>query len=456
MNDTDRQQLDRLLDGDLSPEECDVLRVRLEADPEAVAYLADRATLVSDLRRSLTRRRLQRDAMASVLPGGRISSQHEVAPSFRRRWVIVAAAVAAILLLAMSGTLFFHSRCPGRDEVIAEIIELQEVLPTRQWQVGQRVALRAITLASGSVTLRLPRGVLLQLSGPLEAEFASATTLKLCRGKATADVGETGKGFVIETVNARVMDLGTRFGVAVGNAKETDVVVFDGTVEVYEPATNSAAQRPPITLTEGEAIRVDGSRKPQRARMIVLGTDARSLQDGTSADIVADVTDNVAERDFHRYYGLLRGVMGDGARLYTTGHSRTWHAMPGETFPEELVGADVVCTFYPARREKDLEITISLTRPCVLYVFPDGRQPVPDWLRRDFTDTGLQLRSGPWIPRGVDPESLPPGEAEKTYVPFGVWKRTISQPGPVVLGTPCASEHGDRQAMYGIAVKAIP
>ena len=35
-------------------------------------------------------------------------------------------------------------------------------------------------------------------------------------GKATVDVGEAGKGFIIETVNARVVDLGTRFGVAVG------------------------------------------------------------------------------------------------------------------------------------------------------------------------------------------------------------------------------------------------
>jgi hypothetical protein len=456
MNDTDRQQIDRLLDGDLSPEEWDALRGRLEADPGAIAYLADRAILVSDLRRSLTRRKLQRDVMASVLTGSHTPSQHGGASPFWRRWLTVVGAVAAILLLALGGFLFLHRRWTDRGEVIAEIIESQEVLPAHRWQAGQRVALREITLASGRVTLRLPRGILLDLRGPLDAEFASATTLKLFRGKATADVGETGKGFVIETVNARVVDLGTRFGVAVGKSNATDIVVFDGKVEVFEPAKNTAAQRPPITLTEGEAIRVDGSRKPQRARMIVLGTDARSLQDGTSADVVADVKDNVSERDFHRYYGLLRGAMGDGARAYTTGHTRTWHAMPGETFPEELVGADVVCTFYPARREKDLEITVLVTRPCVLYVFPDARQPVPDWLRRDFTDTGLRLRSGPWLPRGVDLDSLPPGEAGKTYVPFQVWKRTIAKPGPVLLGTPCASGHDDRQAMYGLAVKALP
>jgi hypothetical protein len=63
MNDSERQQLDRLLDNDLPLGERDAVQQRFVADAEAVTYFAKRAILVSDLRRSLKRRRLQHDTM---------------------------------------------------------------------------------------------------------------------------------------------------------------------------------------------------------------------------------------------------------------------------------------------------------------------------------------------------------------------------------------------------------
>ena len=91
MNEADRQQLDRLLDDDLSPEERNAVRGLLEADPEAVAYLADRAILVSDLRRSLKRRQLQRDAGAHPLgsmSSPKVSSLRPSSPrNLAKSWV---------------------------------------------------------------------------------------------------------------------------------------------------------------------------------------------------------------------------------------------------------------------------------------------------------------------------------------------------------------------------------
>ena len=449
MNTPDRQILDRLLDDDLSPAERGPILARLEADVEATVYLAERSLLLANLRASLERRRLQR-AVAVAVPGA-------ARPAWFGPWGPVQWAVAgALLILFTLGGYLARGPRGSAAAVVAEVVESQAAVPEAMWQAGARVSLRQVVLASGRVGLRLPNGVSLSLEGPLRAEFVSASRLRLRQGKATADVGKNGKGFIIETANARVVDLGTRFGVAVGASNETDVVVFEGKVDVFDPARRTAKSEPKITLGEGEAIRVGDSRKRRPVRMVALGADAQTLQGGAVSDIVGDVTDNLVAVGSQRFYGLVRASMGEGARLYTTGHSRTWHAPPGEAFPRELIGADVVCTFSAARREQDLEITIGVTRPCVLYVFPDARQPLPGWLRRDFTDTGLRLRSGPWLPRGVDPASLPPGEEEKTCVPYGVWKRTLARPGPVVLGTPCAPGHDDRLAMYGIAVKALP
>jgi hypothetical protein len=172
--------------------------------------------------------------------------------------------------------------------------------------------------------------------------------------------------------------------------------------------------------------------------------------------VVGAVTDNVADTTFRGYYGLLRGGMGEGARVYTTGHTHTWHALPGGSFPEELIGADGICTFGVDGKEAGLQITLQISQACDLYVMTDARVPAPEWVAKEFTDTGLHLRSGPWIPRGVPPEEYARFSAdESAYVPYTVWKKRIAVPGPVLLGSPVPDAGSKKAAMYGIAVKAI-
>jgi hypothetical protein len=92
-------------------------------------------------------------------------------------------------------------------------------------------------------------------------------------------------------------------------------------------------------------------------------------------------------------------------------------------------------------------------RPCELYVFPDARHPEPEWVRREFTNVGFQLRSGPWIPRGKTVETLTDADQKWLYVPHSVWKKKITQPGPIVLGSSLSAKGVLVRAMYGIAVK---
>lgn len=447
MNTPDRQLLSRLLEDDLSTEDRDQALTKLETDPEAVAYLAEQAIFVADLRQSLKRRKLQRAVATSMSPLPHIT----FLTKFIRAWPV---ATAAIALLALSTTLLFR-KWNGDPSVMVEIMTSESAMPAECWKAGQRVALRKMTLVSGHVGLRLNNGVMLALEGPLQAEFVSEMQLRLSQGSATADVGKDGKGFVIDTVNARVVDLGTRFGVSVGESNETDIVVFEGKVEVFDPAKAESKPQPKMTLTEGEAIRVDNSRKHQRARMVVLQRKAWRLQESKNTDLVSDVIDTVTTNNSNRFYGLVRAGMGEGARMYTTGHNRTWHPLPGETFPQELVGADVICTMDTDRHDEDLSITLVINRPCELYVFPDARYPEPEWVRREFTNVGFQLRSGPWIPRGKTVETLTEAEQKALYVPHSVWKKKIAQPGPIVLGSSLSAKGVLVRAMYGIAVKEV-
>jgi len=434
MNSDDREMLDQLLHGELSGPQHEAALKLLETDREAIAYYSDQAILLSDLRQSLRRRHLQRGLPVAVMR-----------PRWRRGFTWSAAAAALVVV----GLAIWHVYAG----VSVEVVDAQGL--DSDWRPGRKLAVNTLALEAGRVQLKLPKGVLVTFEAPFEVEFVSETMLHLRRGKAMADAGVNGKGFSIETSNAHVLDLGTKFGVAVTPDSATDVVVYEGSVEVTPPFTRGQPSRDKLTLGEGEGVRLGASRPSRRLPFVPLGKDGHFPDAAHSADLIGDITDNIIAGETHRFYGLIRGGMGDGARVYTTGHYRLWNALPGGKFPQELVGADAICTFSPDRNESGLEITLTLQRPCNLYVLADAIAPVPDWLKRDFMDTGLRVRSGPWVPRGKTPESIAPDALEKMHVVHTVWKKAVATPGPVVLGSPRTQEKGRAPVMYGIAVKEL-
>lgn len=421
---------------------------------EGIASESERADLARMLRESESARRayldqMQVHAMLAWQHGQSAAKTKEVPVSAKPirhwRWVGLAAAAAVVLVAGLLA--WQHAKRPAGIEV--------EILATTNpsFRTGERVTLRNIDLESGSLSFRVSSGAVVDVSGPSQIELISAMHLRLLRGNVTADIHEGIKGFVIDTAEARVIDLGTRFGVTTNGTVGTEVAVFEGKVEVYDPdGKTDATSKPMATLTEGEAINIDLTKKPKPLKMIRLGDDARSIRSGAGSDIVRAVTDNLEDPDSRRFYGLLPGGMGEGSQVYTTRSYRTWHAMPGEPFPVELVGSDVIRTVSSYRLDQFIEITLQVDKPCDLFVMADARAPTPDWLKRDFTDTGTQLQSGPWV-TGDAPSKFT--EAGHAFVPHTVWKRQITAPGLVKLGPSQTAARGSKPVMYGIAVKPI-
>ena len=82
-----------------------------------------------------------------------------------------------------------------------------------------------------------------------------------------AKAAGAGSRFAIETPTATVTDLGTSFGVAVGEAGETSVSVFDGLVELLPRLAGDAADaKPPrpLRLAAGESAGVATDRTASR------------------------------------------------------------------------------------------------------------------------------------------------------------------------------------------------
>jgi hypothetical protein len=100
MTEADRELIDRWLDGELPSDEEVRLASRLEADSEAVSYLARRAHLHGALRQAVQRSALQQKALAMVeFPPSR--ERHDLAALPQRRWRPTKASWAAAVSLAV-------------------------------------------------------------------------------------------------------------------------------------------------------------------------------------------------------------------------------------------------------------------------------------------------------------------------------------------------------------------
>ena len=259
----------------------------------------------------------------------------------------------------------------------------------------------------------------------------------------------------VVTSAGEVIDLGTRFAVDVSGEGETKTAVFSGQVRI--DSIDSAGHRDNSWhLREGEAVRFHKREKPRRMASLPLNLSGNLQAEADQSGIIASVSDNVVDIDFHRFYGVVPGGMVDGASAYTDNHNQCWWALPGEPFPAELQGAELVRPFQSDRHALDLKVTVVLSQPAVVYVMHDVRKPPPDWLAKDFIDTGMHLRSGPWPPNGKVVQDVAPDATGKCYLQYSVWRKEVSVAGPVELGPPHLRGQGGPSAMYGIALKALP
>lgn len=138
---------------------------------------------------------------------------------------------------------------------------------------------RVIQLESGSAEIRFHRGANVWLHGPSTFRIDSDNAGHLAIGKVTAHVPQQSQGFAIDTPSARIVDLGTEFGVQVDAQGRADIEVTRGEVEVeYDPTVHAQQDQT--------------NSRPRRMRL-QAGQALRALRTGT---LVASVAKSVALR----------------------------------------------------------------------------------------------------------------------------------------------------------------
>lgn len=381
------------------------------------------------------------------------------APIRSRKYVRWMAAIAAsILIFGSTAAWWLNGGWNGSQQAVAEVVGEKGVVwseKTTALEAGRLIHPGRLAIESGSLTLRFRSGATVLLNGAASMRIDSDMLVRLDRGQATAQVPHWAKGFTIETADVEVIDLGTQFGVVAREDGATDVVIFEGQVDLKPIANQGRVQK---RLNQGEAARVNSDGAINRiveVRGDILGGWTTAKQVGATSNAFKAIRDNVPPTGGAKYYyyQITTGGLEDDAWAYVDRHPHQWNGLTAEGLPDFLRGADYARTFNDYRYMRGFEIVVELAMPATLYVFFDDRVPTPTWLLEKFEDTGVNigLDEGPW--EGIPDHRTAVGSGESIDNIFSVWKRRCATPEAITLGA--VGDTDEARAMYGIAATPL-
>ncbi|MBL8851324.1 MAG: FecR domain-containing protein [Planctomycetaceae bacterium] len=216
----------RLADGTLSAEEFAGVEQRLLADPA--------------FRRRYVRAMGVEGAMheAFRFPGTYRESNRRRLSAVR---VFVYGGLCAALLLGVAGWSFvafgprgpsavYESHASAGTRPVAIVTKAQ--LASGGMKPGLRIKPGILKVDEGQVQIEFLNGAQINLEGPAELRVHSVDSATLVSGKAAARIPPGARGFILNTPDAAIVDLGTEFAVAVGDAGESEIHVVEGQVDV--------------------------------------------------------------------------------------------------------------------------------------------------------------------------------------------------------------------------------
>ena len=131
---------------------------------------------------------------------------------------------------------------------------------------------RKVALEKGLAELEFLDGTRVILQGPATFQVGLTTNGFLNRGTLTATVPPAARGFTINTPMARIVDLGTEFGVSVLSDGTAETHVFKGQVEIETRHTTANASPSKMKLTKGQAAKISRPQAGQAPRILAMAS----------------------------------------------------------------------------------------------------------------------------------------------------------------------------------------
>ena len=439
LSDDFEQLINRHLHGALDGDEGRRLAQLLTDDPNKMQEYVRAATLHYQIRCAL-----RSDQAISPEPGYR----------GRRLWSRVALIAGSIGTLAAAIAVWWTLGRPNERPYANSAA-------TPVYKLG----VSSVQLTSGSAKLLLPGVGYVVVEGPTDFELLDPMRARLNRGRITVRVTEEeGHGFVVESPRGKVIDLGTEFGLNVSDDGNVSLAVFDGEVDLQmDEPKGRTDESPRQRLVEGEAVSLEGDGQVNRIVSLVRTTESTFRErhepdQDKQSSIITQISDNLRSSETKKFYEIVPAGLREDVLAYVDRPRHEWNGVSAEGMPPYLVGADYVKMFMQDKTRRNVKIKVHLSRPADLYVFYDERLPTPEWLQKDFLNTGDRIGVDVVAFRGaglgIDVPGVGPGV--KVDDSFTVWRRTIKAAEVIELGPNVAKNYPTRgAAMYGIAAVGL-
>lgn len=458
---------DGLLNGTLSDEDAGNLDRWLLEHPAAIEHFLDYCQLHIDLAidlradQALDSFRKRQDAVSSVTgqqaavvaPLGGTGNASLFGFS---GWAAYGIAICGAMLLAVGGIGWWINERTQEDRAPLDLAQLAKTTTP---------SISSIQLGSGTTTLELPDIGSVVVEGPADFQLLGPMRARLNKGRIKVHVKKpSGYGFVVETPDGEVTDLGTEFGLDVASQTGTGLVVFQGSVDLRlgqspEMIEGSRVER----LFGGDGVRFSKVGDLDRIMSVATGTDGTfrlltGASDESSA-IITNVTDNIRTEGMKKFYEIVPGGMGEDALAYVDRQEHEWNGLKEGGMPPYLIGADYVKPFNNDKFRSDIEIELTLSQPARLFViFDDQRVAPPEWLRRDYQrygdriglDMGKSFTEKGEVITALD-RAVGPGQSIDQA--FSIWERKVPKAGRIKLGSIGSGKV--LSAMYGIAAAPL-
>jgi hypothetical protein len=297
-------------------------------------------------------------------------------------WAVKLAATVVLCVLAFRGFVSLGDR--GEGTPVAVAMRVRDVMWA--WNSSERpiegAAVRPghLRLRSGELTLAFRNGVVLRLHGPADLDLLTVDRVTCREGSLRTIVPKGAEGFLVQTPQSAVVDLGTEFGVDVQKGGKTTVHVFQGKAEVALVDRQGRPTRSRLLLADATAD-VD----PSAGQIMPAEEDADSFPESP----VLEIPPLVFSGDY------IQAVMKEKPWGYWR-----FDAVQDGKLASRVPGAPVL------EMHGNVEFVTSNTVPCA--VFPD-----PD-------KAGYILSNGPWTPRPNQDFALECWAASAAATPGGL------------------------------------
>ncbi|MFK7909784.1 MAG: LamG-like jellyroll fold domain-containing protein [Akkermansiaceae bacterium] len=243
-------QIQRMLDGELSPGELTALESELRENEEARELYRKLATLHSDLE-------MMHSGQSTLIKKNIVP--FDLVAAKERKKIFKGAMIAAAAVLIISMLVLHFTRLP--EQPIASFrttpaadFSLTHDVESGEAPVGQVLAVGSkLHLRKGTLESTFSSGVRVVIEAPCIMRVLADDQVAVDEGVAWFEVPEKAVGFTVETPEMTVVDLGTAFGVdSSPEIGDDEVHVTRGAVEVTARIDGGKSE----TLREGEARQV--------------------------------------------------------------------------------------------------------------------------------------------------------------------------------------------------------